>query len=134
MANLKDTNIDGSLTVNDKDVNVIEEFYDGNDGWRYIKYTNGLINLYYYVTKDTISINSAYGNFYQGTKVINFPFKLQKIFHAGIGLCQTGTGATWGVIRAMNTSYFEVRIFDIVSRSGANSYTDWSAYFAGLWK
>lgn len=107
--------------------------YGSNENGYYLKFANGVLECWIYMTVNNQSINNAYGSLYQGTRTWTFP----ATFYARPAVVCTefrwGTSASWGTVGNIpTTTNVVLRGIDILSRATGTD-TNISAFAIGRW-
>jgi hypothetical protein len=107
-----------------------------NTNGNYVKYANGTMIQWMYVSKTDVAINNAYGSLFIGLYRWTFPQPFVGSTNTASVTCNRflwGTGASWGSISGQTTTYADLRGVDCVSRAaGTNVHIN--ACAIGKWK
>lgn len=111
------------------------DIYDmgSNTNGSWIKFTNGIMICWQYVSVTNQAINTAYGNHYQGTRTMTYPQEFISIPSVACGAFQWGTSASWGTVSNITETNCNLRGIDLYSRATGTA-TRISYVAIGFWQ
>ena len=120
------------VTFDDRSIDaIIESGTNANGSW--IKFGNGVMICWDMVEVTNQTISNAYGNHYQGTRVMTFPQEFSVAPSVACGAFQWGTSASWGTVSAITKTNCTLRGIDLYSRASGTTTT--ISYIAiGSWE